>query len=508
VTGPVLVADGDPERAKRIAAACSARGLGASVLHDGSAALQAVLAEPPGALVAHLDLPLVGGGKLAEILEANPRTRRVPVLLVGEAADAGARGGRRVSRDSDPEAVARSVEALLQERTRALPSQPSPETGLEGQLAELSLPEVLELLHAGRKTGTLEVAPAGPDPGAPGRVFLRGGEVVQAVAGRAEAEKALFRLLACERGSFAFKPHPVEIAPRIAEPTRALLREGQRQLAEWRSLAVELPPLDAHVELRGPRSGLPNVIHPLTQEVLVVLELYSRVGDVLDHCAYPDYQVLRTLQSLIERGLVGLRRGPGPAREQGAAVFSREQAARLREWLAQSRPGAEPVSEAKLLVLGADSETTQRLRALLARLPGMVLAEPAGAGPGADELASLGRLAVDAEVGIELVHVPAAERFAPLWPLAGHGALATLIPIREPVARAAQALRPASAALRRQPRARLLYLLMLESGERVAPEVLRENLSLLDDGPLFLLPLDHPEKAALLLRDLFGRALP
>jgi hypothetical protein len=76
------------------------------------------------------------------------------------------------------------------------------------------------------------------------------------------------------------------------------------------------------------------------------------------------------------------------------------------------------------------------------------------------------------------------------------------------VARAAEALRPATAALRRQPRSQLLYLLLLERGERVAPELLRENLSLLDDGPLFLLPLEHPEKAAILLREMFGRVLP
>jgi hypothetical protein len=257
-----------------------------------------------------------------------------------------------------------------------------------------------------------------------------------------------------------------------------------------------------------PRSGLPNVIHPLTQEVLVVLEHYSRVGDVVDHCAHPDYQVLRTLQSLIDRGLLALRRAEPAARAPGAPVFTREQAGRLREWLAGSHPGAEPGGEATLLVLGADPATTRHLLGLLARLPGFAVAEAARAGVAADELVPLGRLAVDAGIGLELVHLPAAERFAPLWALAGHGALAVLAPLREPVARAAEALRPATEALRRQPRARLLYPLLLESGERVAPELLRENLSLLDDGPVFLLPLDHPEKAAVLLREMFGRALP
>ena len=49
--------------------------------------------------------------------------------------------------------------------------------------------------------------------------------------------------------------------------------------------------------MKIPRSALPNVIHPLTQEVLMVLEHYTRVSEILDHCSYPDYQVLRTLHT-------------------------------------------------------------------------------------------------------------------------------------------------------------------------------------------------------------------
>ena len=47
-----------------------------------------------------------------------------------------------------------------------------------------------------------------------------------------------------------------------------------------------------------------------------------------------------------------------------------------------------------------------------------------------------------------------------------------------------------------------------ERGQRVAPEALRENLSLLDEGSLFLIPLDHLEKAGVLLRETFGHVLP
>ena len=180
-----------------------------------------------------------------------------------------------------------------------------------------------------------------------GRVYLRGGDVVQAVVGLVEGEKALFRLLAWERGSFEFTPVPVTIDSRIETPTRALLREGRRQLDEWERTATNLPPLEAHVALRIRTERLPNVIHPLTQEVLVVLELYTRVRDVVDHCSYPDYQVLRTLQTLIARGMLEQRRDSAVSEiPRDARFFSSSHASRLREWLAASQPRGGSASDA------------------------------------------------------------------------------------------------------------------------------------------------------------------
>ena len=46
------------------------------------------------------------------------------------------------------------------------------------------------------------------------------------------------------------------------------------------------------------------------------------------------------------------------------------------------------------------------------------------------------------------------------------------------------------------------------SGARVTPDALRENLSLFDDGSLFLIPLEDPAEAGVLLRELIGRVLP
>ena len=513
----VLIADGDQRRAQRIADACRASGLECRVTSHGAAALETALAELPAVLVAQLDLPLIDGPKLAAILRANPRTQPTRLLFVSERAEAAARKdlpGRLIAAPVDPDEVASGVRALLAERDGAeAPSEPIGGAGIvEGDLAQIPLADLLQLFHVSRETGTFEVSRE-LEVGrlARGQVLLRGGDVIAASVEAALGEKALYRLLAWDRGRFVFRPEAVTETATIQRPTRALLREGKRHVEECGRLAVDLPPLSAHVTLCIQRSALPNVIHPLTQEVLVVLELYSRVQDVIDHCSYPDYQVLRTLHTLIRRGMVELRRGPGPAEapDTAAGIFAPAHAARLREWIEAVMPRGTPARDAKLLVVASDAGATRDFVRMLARLPGVAIDERFTTGSySADDLTSLGRIAVDEDLGIELLHTPVAQRFAPLWPVAGHGALGALFLLSGPASRAVEAVRPTLEALRRLPRARTFSLLLLEKGERVVPEEVRENLSLLDQGSLFLIPLESSEKSSSLLREMLQRVLP
>jgi hypothetical protein len=298
----------------------------------------------------------------------------------------------------------------------------------------------------------------------------------------------------------------VDPAPEIRTPTRTLLREGMRQLREWEQLAVELPPLGARAGLRIARSALPSVIHPLTQEVLLALEHGSRVGDVIDRCSFPDYQVLRTLHTLVERGMVELRPEPEavvPAAD--ARLFTSSGSARLREWLDLERPGGLAAHRAKVLVVAASEEATGRFGRLLATLPGV---EPLDAEPASDDLLPLARIAVDEQAGLDLIHCPADPRFAALWPLAAHGALACLLLLGAPAGRSAATLRPAARAFAALPQPRLLALALLDAGERASAEEVDGHLPLLSPEAFVALRLDAPAETHARLREVLARMLP
>ena len=505
----VVVAAADPERSDRIREACAVRGYATRSVSNGADALEACIAEVPDVLVTAGPLSLIEAPKLVEILRTNPRTRRVRFVFLSdvEAPAGGAEwGALQLPLDADPDEVGERV-AELAARGSELDAVGEAREQVEGQLAQIPLADLLQLFHLNRRTGTFELRRRTADGRSErGRIHLHEGDVVQAATGPVEGEKALFRLLTWSDGSFAFRAEPIQIAPRITSTTRALLMEGMRQLDEWRRLRAELPSFDAHVALRVRSGELPNVVHPLTQEVLLLLELYSQVGELVDHSSFPDYQVLRTLQTLVQRGIVEVRAGaPLPSPEAG--LFRAAQVRHLREWLAGGRDGARP-RDAKLLVASSHPEATREFLSVLQGVPGVHAHPRMAEGIPADGLASLARLRVDGDVGIEFVHVPSQPSYAALWPLAGYGALGVLLLLGGPVADAAGAVRPIAEAMRSLPRTRLLHLLLVKPGENDLAQEIRRNVDLAEDSTLVLLPLEARREPVELLRGAFSRLLP
>jgi hypothetical protein len=511
----VLIADNHRDRAFQIADACRAHGLEPRTVGHGTRALEVALEDPPSVLVAPFGLPLIDAVKLASILRANPRTSQVRFVFLDDVEGQASRNDyldEVVSLPLDPNQVALLIEAIVKRQARLEDvGKVAGDKGVTGELNQISLPDLIQLFQGNRKSGTIELVRRGSgDQEEHGAIMLVQGDVVQAVAGAVEGEKALFRLLTWGEGSFAFRHGSDDVPHKIHTPTRNLLMEGMRQVDELARLGPQLPASEAHVALRVKTAELPNTIHPLTQEVLLLLELYGTVQDVVDRCSYPDYQVLRTLQTLAERGMVEIRQGvqPGPSLSEADRLFSSAQAHRLRDWL--GRLGAAGSGhQAKLLVVSADEGATHDFVRLLRGLPGSRLEGAFAAGRfTADDLLPIGRIPVDGDTALRLVHVPAAKRYAPLWPIVSHGAIGTILLLDGAIGPAAERLRPMAETLRSLPRARMFHVVLVRKGERSLAEDLRENTRLFDEVPLFLLPLERDKEPLALLRGLFSRVLP
>ena len=513
----ILIADENLGRAQRVAIALEAAGHRCRVAPHGAVALEIALAEQPRVIVTQAELPLVDAGKLAEILRANPRTRSTRFLFLGvespHAGELGGVGDETLSARAETNDIHDAVEVLLdrQARIESLEERAGVEREFEGTLFELRPADLLQMLHMRRASGRLTFTPVLDDGSTPhGWIQLCEGEIHSAQVGPVTAEKALYRILDWQSGEFLFEPAAITSPASIKAPTRLVLAEGLRQLDEWNRLAPKLPPIESPVKLCVDRGELPQKVHPLTQEILGLLEEADRVGDVVDRCSSPDYQVLRTLHTLAERGIIEFGRARiAPVEASRHALFHEAQCRRLRSFAQQglAREIAPPTS--KLLIVAASEAIAEQFASLLVKVPGCELSPRFERGQlRSSDLESMARIDVDGEFGIDLVHLPKAPAFEPLWRFAGHRALGTIFLLDARVGVSATGLAEIAEVLSKAPGARTFHVVLLSEGERLSPDDLRDNLSLIDDASLFLLPIEADRDPSSVLRSLFARIVP
>lgn len=115
---------------------------------------------------------------------------------------------------------------------------------IRGNLSEASLPDVLQLLAMGNKTGclTLHVDDAS------GSIYFDNGRVSHAcISGRLlDSDDAVFAMFTWTHGAFSFEPGvvPPAGAAHVALDPQALLLEGARRVDEWSLIEKKIPTFD------------------------------------------------------------------------------------------------------------------------------------------------------------------------------------------------------------------------------------------------------------------------
>jgi hypothetical protein len=511
VAGAVLLADPALESRQEIGEALTQRGFSVRYADDGAEALEASLTEVPDVILMAPELGVIDPPTLAALLRANPRTQRTRRVLLGPLPEEAAAFDDSFEPASGEGALADWLASQMATDARPEASWGPPESPseVEGQLSQIALTDLLELFHANRRTGRVELTrPGGGGREEFGTVWLRDGQPLEAKVGPVDGEKALFRLLTWSQGQFAFSPEEVVVVPRIQTPLRGLLMEAMRQFDEWERQRSELPPLEGRVKLRVARDELPNVVQPITQEVLLLLDLYSRVRDVVDHCGHPDYQVLRTLQALVDRELVELLRDPyGSTKpELGAAVLGHEELSRLEAWLREG----ERQHRGKLVVAAASPEVLGDFLNVATLLPGASLSEELDGGAAAvwERLAPLGSLKLERDLEIELWHLPIDDGYRSVWSLVTWGALGALLVSRR--GGGVSALEPLCDALLAAGTIRLFHLSLVDEkdAEKDAAETDGAEPAALDGTQAVALPIETQPELEHELNVLIHRLVP
>ncbi|HUL61288.1 MAG TPA: DUF4388 domain-containing protein [Anaeromyxobacteraceae bacterium] len=413
----ILIVDPDPDTVRALAPALRRRGYQVHAARDASRALQIAILRFPDLVLLDENAPLLDPRTFVRILRTNPRTERIPVVITGEAVDPDrARLGTFLRKPFNLDDVLSRIEQIFR-RIEAARAVSGESREIEGNLAQIPLVDLLQILAVNKKSGRLAVEREGERA----EVALDQGRVVDAQMGAVGGEKALWRLLTRREGQFAFVPGPPGGTVRIERRLEELVLEGLRQADEVARLLAALPQPQDLVELTVHPSEIPPGLHPVTEEVVALLGAPRPFAEVVDRCRASDLEAMRAVSALLERGFARRREGVAPAGEAATLLAPHELHA-LRARIARGRSSG-PQTVGKVILAAGGPLSRRAALARFATVPGFAPDPHAEASP----FGTVGRLALGDGVRVDVTEIPGERAQRPLWRPFASGAVGALV---------------------------------------------------------------------------------
>ena len=174
----------------------------------------------------------------------------------------------------------------------------------QGSLAELHLPDIIQLISVSGKTGVFHLT----NGALAGEIYLNDGRIVHAQLDEASGEEAVYALAMWSQGDFRFDPGVATELRTITKSNTNLLMEAARRLDEWRVLSKKIPSTDMVPEfvVQEHREGQINLN---TSEWLILSKIdgHRSLKAIADATRLSAFDAAKVLYGLVATGLIRLR---------------------------------------------------------------------------------------------------------------------------------------------------------------------------------------------------------
>ncbi|HEX3774971.1 MAG TPA: HD domain-containing phosphohydrolase [Polyangiaceae bacterium] len=227
-----LVVDPDPEETTVLELRMVEQGFEVAQARATDQALKILEKGEIDIVVSELELQPIDGFALLAEARKHPWGQRVPWVIV-----TGRAGGRADAQKafelgaidfltkplSSDLLVAKLKQIIEREAVRGGPAR-----GVAGSLQEMGLPEMVQVLWYGRKTGSLKIRSGANS----GEIHFVNGAIYNALWSSLRGEEAFFAMLGLGEGEFSLDPNFTAPQQVIQDTPEALLLEGMRRLDE------------------------------------------------------------------------------------------------------------------------------------------------------------------------------------------------------------------------------------------------------------------------------------
>jgi response regulator RpfG family c-di-GMP phosphodiesterase len=226
----VLVVDTDPEETTVLELRLIEQGFEVRVARSAEQALKILGAGDVSLVVSELDLDQSDGLALLKEARKQPWGKQLPWVIA--TSRTGHSDAQRAFELSVADYVTKPVSLeLFSAKIKQILSRQvvnSGTRGVSGSLTEMGLPEIVQILWHGRKTGRLKVR-SNTDAG---EIHFVGGAIYNALWSKLRGEEAFYAMLRLTEGEFMLDPSFTAPQQVIQANPEALLLEGMRRLDE------------------------------------------------------------------------------------------------------------------------------------------------------------------------------------------------------------------------------------------------------------------------------------
>jgi CheY-like chemotaxis protein len=228
----VLLVDADPEESTVLELRMVEQGFDVKTARSVEAARKLASAEDADfdLVVCELELPDADGLAFLSEARKEPWGRDMPWVVHTQ--KQGRTEANRAFELGAMDFVAKPVQAdVLVAKLKAMLDQWSTgrgAKGVSGSLREMGLPDIVQVLFHGRKTGRLNVRSGGKN----GEIHFLEGNIANAIVGDVTGAPAFYALLKFAEGDFALDPGFIPPKRLMVESSEALLLEGMRRMDE------------------------------------------------------------------------------------------------------------------------------------------------------------------------------------------------------------------------------------------------------------------------------------
>jgi len=171
---------------------------------------------------------------------------------------------------------------------------------IKGSLKEASLPDVLQLLSMGRKTGCLGLS----FHDSFGSIYFDSGRICHAaiVNRPLDTENSVYTLFTWTSGTFNFEPgvEPEDGAERVSVDPQSLLLEGARRVDEWSLIEKKIPSFDVVFSLDRPRLMLNrDPLSPEQEALLPIIDGHRDINGLIRDSGLGEFEVGKALYGLL-----------------------------------------------------------------------------------------------------------------------------------------------------------------------------------------------------------------